>query len=654
MKPTILGDHPLATEKSGVLKSRIGTIFLSENVLVTWPGMAHYSQRTAFCAHINLQRKAKGLPNLSELDVQELWESAVDLIMTGKNILIRPEPDKMQLAFRADALLQKIESKRHIRFLRAREPKVQQAIRERGEYWRICPIPQKEEDIIAAIEKSKIALGGQPIYYYNEESGTRYLTCQTFTELADMSDDNLRLHLVEIQTHSALRNRLYKFEVAFFAANETFGTQAFTGHDFKNADPEQFRKWHAEIANCFSLAVPPELRLDNPGFPIWRNRMFARLFDDSNDTLAESVVTDLTPEFFRMVKWLPGGRIEHGELIFDSIFDDRVKYRDDQELAELCDERVKGFIGNFVREFGSIQYVNIGWVEPSLGHQRDNGHRVYLAEVMSRGAEKPVLRILRIQQWGIREHLDLGKDLLWAITEAMEYTEYTLDRRLACWELGMPLPGRIDTRMIAETYHGNQKKYHNARIWTTYYERDFIKGLATNRIPEAFLKDPAYALSVARLLGQAAAPNLVVGRTLKEGSIEVVFDGGDEMVLSDANGHPQRIVVADHAGTFHDYTSPLEVFAPGYAKPAAKRAAFVPDPCAFIDAYLAALSERLQQIQQECRQQRAAFTALFQTSKQGDKTFSDRWLRARDRLSNTDLTALVDRIREEIRRQIAS
>jgi len=649
----IIGDFPLATDAQGNLKSRIGTVFPSAGVVITLPKMSHALQRIHYTSHLDRLRAAQGLHPLSDSDKDRIWDDGVDLIMTGRDIQIRPEPDKMPLAFRADERLQEIASKRRIRFLRAREANVQQAIRERGEYWRICPYPLDEKEILASIAKSKIALGGQAIYYYCAETGTRLLTCHAFDQLAKMTDEDLRLHLIEIRDYAVMRNRLNQYEVSFFAVDATFEGKGFAGLAFEQASPLQLRKWHADLAERFRQAVPPGLHIDNPDIPGWRNRLFACLMDEQNDTLAGSVVSDLTPEFFRMVRWLPGGRIENGELIFDPLFGDRVKYRDDQELATLCDERVKGFIGNYVREFGSLQYVNIGWVTPSISRRhRDNGHRVYIAEVMYRGADRPVLRILRIQQWGVREHLNAGKDYGWAASQSTEYTEYTLDRRLACWELGMSLPSKIDTRLLIGRYDGvYASKYRDLRIWTVYYERDFIKGLATDKIPDAFLADPAYALSIARLLGHAAAPNMVVGRTVEENSTEVVFDNGDEMILSDADGQPQRIVVADHAGTFHDYRSPLDVFAAGYAKPVSSRSHKVPDPAAFEETYLTALSERLFKMQVECRQQRNAFNALFQNSKQGDKTFADRWAKARERLENTDVPALMSRIREKIREQ---
>jgi len=65
-------------------------------------------------------------------------------------------------------------------------------------------------------------------------------------------------------------------------------------------------------------------------------------------------------------------------------------------------------------------------------------------------------------------------------------------------------------------------------------------------------------------LGQAAAHNLIVGRCNSQG--RVVFDDGDEVVVTGAAGLPVEIVVADQTGTFADYRTDLEHFAAEYAE----------------------------------------------------------------------------------------
>lgn len=647
MSITLLGEHPLVSDAKGQLISRIGSFFVPDNVLITKPGMTHAMQRLFYRDYLNEQRHKKGQPKLTDDQAYDIWDTAVDLIMEPNNVLIRPEPDRMPLALQADERLQEIVSKRHIRFLHARDKKVQQAIRERGEYWRISAQPQQDSEIIAAIARSRIAIGGRPIYYYSPATGTRYLTVQIFQSLSSLSTDELRQHLIEIRDYSVKRNRYHHSEVAFFASDESFGEKTFANHDFEHAAADQLRAWHTELTQRFLRAVPPHLQEDRPDHPIWRNHMFALLMDERNDTLAETVVSGLNPEFFRQIHWFPGGRVEDGEWMFDPIFDELQKHPDDPELADLCDQRVKGFICNYIREFGGLQYVNIGGLLPGLRkHPAFGGHRAYLAEIKHRGADQPILRILRIQRWGIREHLDEGKDLLWAVMEAHEYSEYTLDRRLACWELGMPLPVRMDTRTVPEIYHGKNVQYHDTRIWTTYFERDFIHGLSTDKIPDARLHESAFALRIAELLGQAAAPNIVIGRTNDKG--EVTFDDGDEMLQFDEQGIPTKIVVADHAGTFNDYESPLEKFAADYANPVLNRADKVSNAVAFADTYLNAFLQKLEAMQDEYRVKRRAFDTLFQHSKQGEKTLSWRWDKVLERLEKTDARALTEKIRQVI------
>ena len=50
---------------------------------------------------------------------------------------------------------------------------------------------------------------------------------------------------------------------------------------------------------------------------------------------------------------------------------------------------------------------------------------------------------MRLLKWGVWEHLDEGKELLASIEESDDYTDYWLDRRLGCRQLGMNLASRV-------------------------------------------------------------------------------------------------------------------------------------------------------------------------------------------------------------------
>ncbi|MCR4414016.1 MAG: hypothetical protein NUV77_16490, partial [Thermoguttaceae bacterium] len=160
-------------------------------------------------------------------------------------------------------------------------------------------------------------------------------------------------------------------------------------------------------------------------------------------------------------------------------------------------------------------------------------------------------------------------------------------------------------------------------------------------------ENPEYALAFARLLGQAAAPNMIVGRCDLEG--RVLFDDGDEMVIEDARGIPQEIVVADHTGTFNDFLSDLILWAKDYAKPIRNRLRFVRDPEAFAAAYLDAFVERFLAIQNEYRQRRTAFDTVFKYQPPDSAgNFPYRWQKVLERLDETDPHEIAERIRQEI------
>ena len=168
--------------------------------------------------------------------------------------------------------------------------------------------------------------------------------------------------------------------------------------------------------------------------------MYAALIGEDEKAISEESLLGLSSEFFMQIEWLPGGRIEEGELIFDPAFE-LAEETDDPGLRRLCDEKCREFIFNFVREFGDLEYVNIGRVVGSLSHRINMPGRrnVYIAQVKQGGIKDEIVKIIRMQKWGIREHLDDGKRLLDAMIQSEEYTEYILDRRLGCRQLGMNL-----------------------------------------------------------------------------------------------------------------------------------------------------------------------------------------------------------------------
>ena len=646
----ILGPQLFETGPQGELKSRVGTLFPRHRVLVTLPGI-HACQRMAFLDHLNHARQRRGQPPLSPEEEEHETDQSVDLFFEPGRICIRPDPDNMPVAFAADEMLQELVSKRCIKFLFVFNRQVQQPIKERGECWRISALPFSHKDMHGYIAGSKTAIHERPIYYYSRASGTRYVTFQEFAQLETLSSADLARQLQEIADHTHYRNRLGNPEVAFFeAAPQSFNAKIVADIQFTAMAEPELRACHTRLKERLREAVPASFQTDDLRLEAWRNRMFTTLVNPADETVAEDILRGLSPEFFLQIEWLPGGRFEEGEFIFDSIFDEAAQHPEDEGLQRLCDPKAKGFIFNFIREYGDLEYVNVGHIVHSLSKREpgDGRRAVYIAELKPRSAAKPVVRFIRLLKWGVQEHLDEGKELLQAILESDDYVDFVLDRRLGCRQLSMNLPSRISIRRISEVYQGKQAEYHDYVIRTAYSERDYLQGFATDKLPSAKYKLEEYASRLARLLGTAAATNIIVGRTYDAGT-KVLFDDGDEVVVENDEGLPEALIVGDHSGAFREYERPLTDFAADYARPVNSRVTSVPHPRQFAEAYLEAFRQRFGHLQGDYRKRRRAFDTLFKHCKYDPEgSFAFRWECVLKRLDQTDPVALIEAVRRHI------
>lgn len=638
----IIGDPLLARDDQGRLYTRIATAFPRLNTIVTIPGV-HATQRIAIVDAINLERSQRSEAPLSHGEEENIWMGGVDLVIDDDAVLIRPNPDDMPLAFEADELLQQVVSKKRIRFLHVLNASVRKAIRRRGEYWRINRLPRSTAAMKEMIATSRIGIGGREIYYYDRGGGTRYLTCQEFCGLESLPGEELRNHLSEIARCCIRSNRAGNSEVAFFMVDDD-GFAANLARQVASADSEQLKSIYQRLCDAFRAAVSPDFARDDLECPAWRSHMYAALIGQSDKAVSEEQLLGMAAEFFMQVEWLPGGRIEDGELIFDSVFEEEAADVSLSEERRICDERARGFIFNFIRDFGDVEYVNVGRVVGSMSLRKAIAGRraVYVAEVKQKSLPQPTLRIIRMQKYGVREHLEKNKPLHEAVMEAEEYTEYILNRRLGCRQLGMNLPPRATARKVAE-------RFRNMTLLSPYFERDYVAGVATDKLAPGRFADLAFALVFARLLGRAAAPNLIVGRCDFD-TKSVVFDDGDELVIENNLGMPTEIVVADHTGTFVDFTGSLSDRAAEYARCVNDRRQWLPDVKAFSEAFVAGFVERFVQIQQDYRKRRRAFDTLFKhlpVDKGG--SFAFRWECVLKRLDQADGRQLAQRIRDAIR-----
>ena len=639
--PGIMGPSLMARDEQGQLRARIVTVFPRTATVVTLPGI-HASQREAYIESVNRARLQQGKPPLSEEEQSAEVEQSVDVLVDEQGVLIRPDPGRMDLAFEADELLQELVAKRLIKYLFLSDRRVRGALKRRGECWRMYLPPTAPEEIRRSIAESRSAIGGRSIYYYSPITGTRLLTYDTFRKMAAMEDEELRRHLAEIATYGARRHRNGCCEVELFMTGGGCSCAAFPPPGDLPPDHEGLRRRFEGLCERFGAAVPAEFRVDDLDDPVWRSRMFARLFVHRDDVLVDEETMGLDAEFSMRVEWLPGGRIEEGELILDSAIEEPYGRQNERQMSPV----VRGLILNLVQEYGDLEYINLGSVLPSPGRNPRRGGRrdVYVAQIKQRRSAAEILQIIRLQKWGVRERLEEGKSLEQAMMEAEEYTEYVFDRLLGCRQLGMYLPQRLTARKVGERYDGCNRRYAGYTIWSPYFQRDYIAGIATDRLPNRKLSDRAYAVSFARLLGQAAASNIIVGRAELTG--EAVFDVGDEIVVEDAAGMPAEIVVADHVGTFVDWQRSLESRAAEYAAPIIRRLGAVPDRGEFVEAYLSGFAERFIRIQEEYARHRRAFDTLFKHRPWDPAgSLSCRWSWVLQRLQQAEGRKLAEAIR---------
>lgn len=647
----ILGEKIFARDAEGHPLSRIGTMFLRTPGLVTRRGV-HAMQRIMWLDDLNAQRAADGLAPLSPVEEEEELELSVDLIFTDNHILIRPDPDRMDLALRADEELQKMVSKRKIRFLNTNSAKVRAALCGRGENWRMARHPISQNDMTDLIEKSKVPICERPIYYYNRATGTRYITASSYEEIARLDDAAFRRQVKEVVAGLNKRNRLGQLEVDFFPSTTPIDVRnALKQLDVDKLSDAALRKTIESIELDWRMSLPAELRDETVKNFEWRNAMCHVITRQPNETAAEEqeLISGIAPEFYRQIEWLPGARIDRGEVIFDEIYYEAARTQD-PDLMSLCDPRVKSLIFNLTRLFGAIDYINVGRIARSLARKPVEGNRrgsVYIVQYRDTGALAPQIIMIRFQKWGVAERLDEGKDLMQAMLESDEYSDYILDRRLMCRQLGMNLPIRIGYGHFTEKYRGHNQ-YNGVAVRTAYFVRPYVRGEASDKISPMKFRNPAFALKFAKLIGEAAAVDLIVGRSSST-THELLFDRNYEIVQMGEDGLPASIMVTDHAGSFTNYEQELDEYIAAYADVIKRRKEFVTDYAAFADAYVESFAARIAAIQQAYRERKKAFDGLFE-----DRPFDTngsgayRWSRALARLDRAEPDRLKTILREAI------
>jgi hypothetical protein len=580
------------------------------------------------------KRKSKHLPELGPDEEAELcYSTAVDLVMQNDSVLIRPVPKKMDLAYKADEILQEIVSKRKIKFLGVNEPEVREHVKRKGDLWRINPLPKTESEIKGMILNSKQNLGGLAVYY-NAELGTRYLSLGEFRKLLCMDCCEAQSHLAIVKDYSLRKNRRGCPELAFFNGFG-FGLQEYKNIDFAAFDEQKTRDCLENLAAQFESAVPVELRMDDIENPAWKDAMHRALlpprcsfYDDTCETGEETRVLGRCSEVHNHVHWKPGASVgPDGELDFDPVFEEKI------EDKKIFDEKVMYIIRVFQEKMGRLNYINVGKIDESMSKRKaaQMGRRdVYFALFQVRGSKKEMRKWVRMQKWDTHEIMERDKvDVGTAALRSGQYRINIDDRYEACRQLGMNL-APIDDGIICETIEGQE-------VPLFYFIKDFVDGYATDKIPAAKYLDRKWANQFAKLQGAAAASSVICGK-INEDTGSLAFDDGDEVVSENSKSYPVRLTSLDFSGAFKDITTHIEELAPQCVNCITSRAQYIKNPDEFAGIWINAFVSRGRHIQNYYRRKKSKFKLItFGRIYNADKkTFAYVLDTALQRLDRTD------------------
>lgn len=269
-----------------------------------------------------------------------------------------------------------------------------------------------------------------------------------------------------------------------------------------------------------------------------------------------------------------------------------------------------------------------------------------------------------------------------AIYHADIYADNVMERRLAARQLGMKLAEHVSTQRV---YVYNEK--FRRHLPFIYCQREYINGIATDKIPAEMYHTPMFVPVFGELLGRAAASNIMAGRAYFGPAApetpnspliwRTLFDDSDEiMVLNQKTNLPAEIVLGDLTGSFMDCDRPMSESIQDYAMPVIRRTMPLPDEknepvihekILFARVYLRGFFKQFKLIQSTLHKTwfhtdpnlnipgatiSCPFRSLFQKRHGSKDDLPQRWERILNRLANTNLDQLFALLRNFIARGI--
>jgi hypothetical protein len=431
-----------------------------------------------------------------------------------------------------------------------------------------------------------------------------------------------RARLEEIVKLTKQRNAQLAYELSFFLHEGTHLDSAplLKVLDLLGDDIDSAERSLKDFAARFKDLAGPDLIRDGSDQKAWRTNMFCHLYDIS-PSVVEEWSLGLSPEFFLNVRWLPGARIET---------DGRVAMEPNVEL------RVRKLLWTFIHEFPDVASINIGRVETAQGKRdRRNQEREVMLVVVNQKNGNEFIHLLRKVKYDVMHRLKSGKPLEQAIVETEEYKRYIYDRLHAAKALGLSMATFSEVH-LEEDVPGLGK------IPLFYFDREYIPGLATDKIPSGRLSRPGFIVRLCELLGHAAAFSIVLGRSDPEGQ-NVFFDDGDEVVLFDPETElPTRIVLSETTGSFSDWMRPIEMLLPSCCERLAdhlEKARYEGVPEAdlnkSVDAFAQGLCEEIERMQKLLED--GSLRGLFEDRPHESGGIWNRWNSMLDRLETANI-----------------
>ncbi len=538
---TFIGPDLFAEDEDGRLLSPIASVFPSYRTIITVRGIhaIHASMMVEYLRH----KSADAACGSDSAGYEQVCSDAVSLVLRNSYLLIRSDPIDMEHIFTADELIQSFLPKERIQFTGIHLSEVREKLRQRGESWRISPPPRSVREIAEYMRSSRVQVSTGLTVYYNAQTGGRFLTFEEFMRIRPLlrSDrDEALARLKEILHLFARVNSWGNHELSFFLPADKH--LDFTGIEravaLLDLPPAGNRTDEIEavfdaFADRFAQAAGSELAIDDDDNAVWRTTMFCRLFDIDEHEVEEWVL-GLSHEFHLNVKWLPGATVVDGDLRFDP----------------AASPRVKGILSHLWNRSEGFVSINLGRVEYPLTSRDISGEEreVYLVVMTQKNGDENI-RLLRHMKWDVLHRIKLGAPLHKAIKATVLYRDYIFDRLHAAAELGFPILSYSEITM-EEDVPGLGK------IQSFFFDRQYVPGMVTDKIPLAYYRRPQFIVDLARLLGAAASFTLVLGKASPRTG-KVFYDDGDELIQFDETGAPQRLVIIETTGSFNDWTTPL-------------------------------------------------------------------------------------------------